>query len=102
MEPGPDLVDVGVLGTAFPEKPLQLKGSGSAVVLLLLLLRLQGQPFGTWAGILEACLRVSGCHFGAKGFSFLSAAGYERGSGWGLAGNTKVGNGHYGKTWEEA
>lgn len=84
---GPDFIDVGVLGTAFPEEALQLEGPRGAVVCLLLLLCLRQQPPGRWAGILEACLRFSGCHFGAKGFAFLSAAGHERKSGLGLAGD---------------
>ena len=87
VELGPDLVDVGVLGTAFPEETLQLEGSRSTVILSLpLLLHLRQQLLGRWVDVLEACLRFSGCHFGAKGFSFLSAAGHERGSGLGLAG----------------
>lgn len=97
VELGPDLVDMRVLGTALPEETLQLKGSGGTVILSLpLLLHLRQQLLGRRVSILEACLRFSGCHFGAKGFSFLSAAGHERGSGLRLAG-TEEGNGLYKK-----
>lgn len=85
VEPGPDLVDVGVLRTALPEETLQLKGSGRTVVLPLHLHLPRQQLFGRQVGILEACLWFSRCHFGAKGFSLLSAAGHERESGLGLA-----------------
>ena len=59
VEPGPDLVDVRVLGTALPEEALQLEGTRSTVVLSLSLLLLQGQPLGRGVGILEACLCIS-------------------------------------------
>lgn len=77
VELGPDLVDVGVLGTALPEETLQLEGPRGTVVLRLLVC-LRQQPFGRCVGILKAYLQFSGSHFGAKRFSFLSAAGCER------------------------
>lgn len=87
VELGPDLVDMGVLGTALPEETLQLKGSRGTVVLCFYLpLHLRQQPLGRWVGIFETCLWFSGCHFEAQGFSFVSAIGHERGSGFELAG----------------
>lgn len=59
VEPGPDLIDMRVLGTSLPEEALQLEGTRGAVVLSLFLLLLQGQPLGRGVGILEACLCIS-------------------------------------------